>query len=117
MSVTNDHQMLECAKLCHECQDSCLEMIGHCLDMGGEHAARAHQTMLLDCATICGTSHHFLHRQSPRHTQTCRACGEICRACAEECLRMGGDDQKMIECAEMCRRCADSCERMAGAGV
>lgn len=107
----------ECAELCHECQDACLRTIVHCLDLGGEHASRQHQTMLLDCATICGTSHSLLHRKSPLHTATCRACGEICRACAEDCERMADGDREMTECAKVCRECAESCERMAGAPI
>lgn len=113
-----DHNMMEeCAKICHECQDACLRTIVHCLDLGGEHASRHHQTLLTDCAAICGVSHGFLHRQSPLHVHTCRACAEVCRACAEDCERVGNGDNVMRECARMCRRCAESCERMAVAGV
>ena len=117
MPQANHQHMLECAKNCHECQDACLELIGHCLDVGQEHASRQHQTLLADCALICGTSHSFLHRHSPRHVHTCRACAEVCRECAEACLRLGGDDQPMIECAEMCRRCAESCEKMSSSAA
>jgi hypothetical protein len=73
--------MLEqCAQTCHECQDVRLKTIVHCLDLGGEHASREHQTMLTDCAAICGLSHRFLHRQSRHHHHTCGTCAEICRA-------------------------------------
>jgi hypothetical protein len=114
----NDPNAMEaCAKICHECQDSCLRTIVHCLDLGGPHAAKDHQTMLTDCAAICGLSHNFLHRQSPQHHHTCRACAEICRACAEDCDRIAEGDRPMQECAQACRRCADACERMASTGV
>lgn len=106
-----------CAHLCHECQDVGLRTIVHCLDLGGEHASRAHQTFMTDCAAICGLSHNLLHRQSPQHIHACRACAEICRACAEDCERMAENDRQMRDCAALCRRCAESCERMAGAGV
>jgi hypothetical protein len=109
--------MEDCAHLCHECQDVCLRTIVYCLDLGGEHASRPHQTLLADCAAICGLSHDFLHRQSPQHTHTCRACAEICRACADDCDRMASGDRQMRGCADLCRRCAESCEKMAGAGV
>lgn len=110
-------EMENCAKVCHECQDSCLRTIVHCLDLGGSHAMREHQTLLTDCAAICGLSHGFLHRQSPRHVQSCRVCAEICRACAEDCDRLADGDRMMTDCAEECRRCAESCEHMAGAAA
>jgi hypothetical protein len=113
-----DPKMLEqCAELCHECQDTCLRTMIHCQDLGGEHAGRHHQTMLADCIAICGVSHNLLHRQSPLHVHTCRACAEICRACAEDCERLAGSDREMLECAKVCRKCSESCERMAGAVV
>jgi len=105
--------MEQCAEICHECQDACLKAITHCLEMGGEHASREHQTMLTDCAAICGVSHGFLHRQSSHHHHTCGACAEICRACADDCERTGNGDAVMKECALACRRCAESCEQMS----
>lgn len=109
--------MEQCAQICHECQDECLKTIVHCLDLGGENASREHQTMLTDCAAICGLSHGFLHRQSPHHHHTCEACAEICRACADDCERIGNGDASMKRCADTCRRCAGSCEQMSGAEV
>jgi hypothetical protein len=95
----------------------CLQTISHCLDMGGKHASREHQTILADCAAICDLSHGFLLRDSQLHMHTCRACADICRACADDCMRIGPSDHHMRACAEMCRRCAESCEHMASAGV
>lgn len=106
--------MEECAHICHECEDACLRTSVHCLDLGGEHASREHQTLLTDCAVICGASHSFLHRESPHHVATCRACAEVCGACAEACERMAGNDETMQACAAACRRCSESCSRMAG---
>jgi hypothetical protein len=106
--------MREGAHVCHECEDVCLRTTVHCLDLGGAHAAREHQTMMTDCALICALSHSFLHRQSELHVHTCRACAEVCRACAEDCERVGEGDPMMQECVAACRRCAESCERMAG---
>lgn len=117
MPVDRSSRMDECARMCHECLDTCLKTIVHCLDRGGEHASREHQTMLTDCAAICTASHGFLHRRSAQHVHTCRACAEICRACAEDCERVGSGDEMMQRCAEVCRRCADSCEKMAGAAT
>lgn len=106
--------MEDCAKACHDCLDACLVTIPHCLDLGGAHASRAHQTLLADCAAICAVAHSLLHRQSPQHAHTCRACAEICGACADDCDRLDDGNAVMRNCARMCRRCADSCERMAG---
>jgi hypothetical protein len=108
-----DPSMEACAKVCHECEDACLRTIVHCLDRGGEHASRSHQTMLADCAAICSVSHSFLHRGSPLHGHTCAACAAVCRACAEDCEHTAADDETMIRCARACRACAESCERMA----
>ncbi|HZW06786.1 MAG TPA: four-helix bundle copper-binding protein [Phycisphaerales bacterium] len=112
--------MEACAKICHECEDECLRTIVHCLELGGEHASKHHQTILADCAAICAVSHNVLHRQSPLHIHTCRACAAICAACADECEKMsgrarGGAADPMARCAATCRRCAESCEAMAGA--
>ncbi|HEX8876436.1 MAG TPA: four-helix bundle copper-binding protein [Phycisphaerales bacterium] len=113
MSPIDPKKMEHCAHVCHECQDACLRTIVHCLDLGGEHAAREHQVMLMDCAAICQLSHNFLHRHSSHHKLTCAACAEVCRACAEGCEKLGKEDYTMSECAAVCRRCAESCDRMA----
>ena len=117
MQQDREQMMERCAEVCHECNDACLRLIGHCLDLGGAHASREHQTMLADCAAICAVSHSFLHRKSPLHVHTCGACAEVCRACAEDCERLAEGDREMEECAAMCHRCAESCARMSGAGV
>lgn len=114
---TSSQPMEMCAHLCHECQDVCLRTIVHCLDLGGPHAARDHQTLLTDCAAICGLSHGLLHRQSPQHVLTCHACAEICRLCADDCERVGNGDPTMQACARLCRKCSESCAQMAGATV
>lgn len=109
--------MEQCAQVCHECQDACLRTIVHCLELGGEHVTKEHQTLLTDCASICGLVHGFMHRQSPRGAQICLECAEICRGCAEDCDRIGHDDSLMHECARVCRRCAEVCENMTHARV
>ena len=118
MSSHASHQagggMEECIANCTECHRVCLETVRHCLQKGGEHAAPAHITLLLDCAQICQTSADFMIRRSELHTLTCGACAEICARCADECERMAEGDEAMARCAEVCRRCAESCRRMAG---
>src|SRR5215471_9620928 len=94
----HDTALEQCAHVCHECQDACLRTIIHCLDLGGEHASRPHQTLLTDCAAICALSHDFLHRQSHHAHHSCRLCAEICRACAEDCDRIGPADATMRDC-------------------
>lgn len=105
-------QMEHCAELCHECQDECLRTIVYCLGLGGEHASLEHQTLLADCVAICGTSHNMLHRRSPRHVHTCRACAQICAECARHCERFA-QDETMKRCADVCRHCAEACEAMS----
>lgn len=104
-----------CAHACHECQDACLRTIIHCLDLGKEHAARPHQTMLTDCAAVCALTHDFLHRQSPHAVHFCAECAEICSACAYGCEQLGKDDPVMSRCSESCRNCAAACTRLTGA--
>lgn len=112
-TMTMSRQMQECIANCQECHAICIQTAAHCLDMGGEHASRKHQTILLDCADICAASADFMLRESPMHAQTCATCAEACRRCAEECERLAKGDQLMLQCAEVCRRCQQSCEQMA----
>jgi hypothetical protein len=106
-------EMQQCIEECTRCHATCLQTVGHCLELGGKHADPAHIRLLLDCAEICQTCVNFMLRGSDLHQRTCAVCAEVCRACAEDCERMAGDDQMMKDCAEQCRRCAESCERMA----
>lgn len=115
-TTTASRGLQECIQACTECHRSCLETAAHCLDLGGEHASREHQTLLLDCAEICQTSANFMSRGSAHHAQTCGACAVLCDACAQSCESMGGNDRQMTACAEICRRCAESCRTMAQQG-
>jgi hypothetical protein len=110
-TITED--MRRCAKMCHECKDACLELVPHCLGMGGAHAEAGHITLLLDCAQICNTAEEFMHRGSPMHARTCGVCAEVCTRCAEDCEQLADGDRQMQKCAELCRQCAESCEQMA----
>lgn len=107
-------ELEQCIRECLNCYSVCTATAAHCLDMGGPHASRAHQTALLDCATACQMSADFMLRSSPLHRRACALCAEACRRCEEHCLSMAKGDQMMLQCAEACRRCAESCERMAG---
>jgi hypothetical protein len=117
MPTTTARELQECIEHCAHCGDACLKTTVHCLDMGGEHASREHQTLLHDCADICELAARFMSRRSPHHAHTCRECAEICERCAEDCERLASGDAMMRECAEVCRRCAQSCQRMAAAAV
>jgi len=59
----------QCIQECLNCYSMCTATAAYCLDMGGKHASRQHQTTLLDCATICQTSADFMLRGSPMHAQ------------------------------------------------
>jgi hypothetical protein len=100
--------MQECIDNCLVCHRTCAETAQQCLERGGDHAAPAHLTVLLDCAGICHISAEFMLRQSPRHHLTCWACAECCDQCAVECDHFGH-----TACAEACRTCAASCHSMA----
>jgi hypothetical protein len=106
-------EMQQCIDECTRCHAICLQMVGHCLELGGRHADPAHIRLLLDCSEICQTCVNFMLRGSDLHQHTCGVCAEVCRACAEDCERLAGDDDMMKECAEQCRRCSEICERMA----
>ena len=107
-------RMQECIDRCQGCQEVCLESIGHCLELGGEHAAAEHVRMLMACAEICDTSARFMLLGSQHHLRTCQVCAEVCEACAEDCEQFA--DDMMRRCADACRRCADSCRQMAATG-
>lgn len=103
-------EMRQCIDACHACHVTCLsEATGHCLEMGGEHAAPKHIRIMLDCAQICATAADFMARGSQAHALVCGVCAQICRACAESCRKIDG----MEECAATCERCAEMCEAMA----
>ena len=104
--------MSECVESCLECARTCLETARHCLELGGEHAAAAHITTLLDCAEICETCANFMSRGSEMSGAVCATCADACDRCAEACEQFP-DDELMRRCAEICRRCAESCRSMA----
>ena len=108
-----DDAMQKCIDLCQDCYALCTRTVGHCLQLGGRHAASEHIRLFLDCAQICDTTAQYLLRGSSLHERMCGLCAEVCRQCADSCLAVAGDDQMVKQCAEMCRTCAGSCERMA----
>ena len=106
-------EMQRSIELCEACHDSCLQMVSHCLEIGGEHASPQHIGLLLDCSQICHTSEDFMHRESPLHGRVCGICAELCERCAQDCERLADGDQQMLDCAAICRQCAESCRMMA----
>lgn len=105
--------MTRCIRLCQDCHALCVQIIGHCVALGGRHATPDHIRLLMDCAQICTTTADYMLRESSLHDRMCGLCSEICRLCAESCEHIAGDDQMVKQCAEMCRRCAASCTQMA----
>lgn len=106
--------MQECARNCLNTYASCTMTAAHCLEMGGEHAGREHQTAMLDCARLCATAADVLLRGSPIHGAVCNVCAMACRICEKYCRSLGAGDAVMAECADRCARSAESCEDMAG---
>ena len=106
-------EMRDCIQNCLECHAICLETIGHCLAMGGEHAEAKHIGLLQDCAQICMTSADFMLRMSDHHPQVCGVCADVCDACATECESLADGSDFMQRCADACRRCAESCRKMS----
>jgi len=105
-----DQSMQDCIDACLACYKTCLShAMGHCLEVGGEHVAKDHFTLMMACAEICRTSAHFMLMGSPHHKHICAECAEICDQCATDCERLGD----MQECVDVCRRCAESCRKMA----
>lgn len=109
--------MQRCIQLCQDCHARCIQLISHCLAVGGRHATPTHIRLLMDCAQLCTVTADFMARDSALHDRTCTVCAELCRRCAENCDQVSGEDQLVKQCAELCRRCAESCERMASHGA
>lgn len=107
-------EMDRCAEACHECQDLLLELVHHCLSIGGEHAEPEHMGLVMDAICLTDATHSLLHRGSMMHATLCQACAEVCSACAESCEQVRPRDPKMMRAAEACWRCAEMCGRMAG---
>ena len=109
----NPDKMKECKELCWSCRTECQQtLVHHCLEMGGEHVAKEHVKLMLDCIQICQTAADFMDRESELHAYTCETCARICEACAESCERI--DSEEMRKCADTCRQCAESCRDMSG---
>ena len=109
----SEEEMQRCIQLCHDCHARCIQVIGHCLKLGGRHATPDHIRLLMDCAQMCTTTADFMARESSFHDRMCSLCSDLCQRCAESCEQVEGNDQLLKQCAELCRRCSGSCERMA----
>lgn len=108
-------QMQRCIQNCQDCHILCVETMGHCLHMGGDHASNHHMALLADCAEICQVAVGFMLRGSERHILTCGVCAKVCISCADDCEQLANGDAKMMECAATCRACATSCMEMSEA--
>ncbi|WP_411279553.1 four-helix bundle copper-binding protein [Gemmatimonas sp.] len=106
-------EMQQCIQACLDCYATCTTTAAHCLTLGGEHASPEHQTILLDCVTICQASAALMLRGSHLHPQMCAVGAEACRRCEKDCRRLANGDAMMEQCADICGRCAESCERMS----
>ena len=112
MPATPSDAMKACIDLCWECRATCQSTLyGHCLQMGGAHAAPDHVRLMTDCIEMCQTCADFMSRQSVMHTATCLACADVCDACAISCEQVG--DEMMLACADLCQRCGQACRDMS----
>ena len=106
----NDPAKQACIDACLACYKACTQTaFHHCLEVGGQHVAPAHFTLMAACAEICRTDAHFMLIGSTHHKHVCRECAEICEQCASDCERLGD----MQDCVDACRACAESCRTMA----
>lgn len=112
--MMNAASMTHCLENCAACERVCTETLAAVLSRPDARVDARLTRLLMDCADICGTSAHFLMRQSELHTSTCGACADVCAACASACESIAGDPD-LARCAQACRRCAATCEEMAGA--
>ena len=104
--------MQPCIEACTRCHHICLQTaMAHCLQLGGQHVAPNHFTLMLNCAEVCQTAANLQLGASPFVARVCALCAEVCEACASSCEAIGDMD----ECAAACRQCADSCTTMAAA--
>jgi hypothetical protein len=110
----NAAAMMHCLENCAACERVCTETLAAVLSRPDARVDARLMRLVMDCADICGTSAHFLMRQSEMHASTCRACADVCAACASACESIAGDPD-LARCAQACRRCAATCEEMAGA--
>lgn len=102
--------MQKCIDDCLACYQTCLSTaMDHCLELGGEHTAKPHFTLMMGCAEICRTAAHFMLIGSEAHPYICATCAEQCDLCARDCRRLGD----MSECVAACERCAATCREMA----
>lgn len=113
-SQSMSQDMVQAVRETHRGHTICVETIGHCLRMGGEHADAEHIKLLMDCAQICEVSADFMTRMSRMHPQVCGVCADTCAACATS--REGvGQDEQMRRCIEACRACEAACRPHAQA--
>jgi len=102
--------MQKCIDDCLACYQTCLSMaMNHCLELGGEHVAKEHLTLMMACAEMCRTAAHLMIIGSDHHPYVCAECAEICEQCAKDCERLGD----MEACVAACGKCAASCREMA----
>lgn len=107
-----NEEMQRCIRLCRDCHARCIELLDHCVTLGGRHVAPDHIRLLMDCAQRDTVTADFMARASALRDCTYTFCAEVCRRCAESCAQLAGNDQLLKQCAELCRHCAESCDRM-----
>jgi hypothetical protein len=104
--------MARCVAACNECNRVCLQMIEHCLSLGGAHAGPEHIAQLLTCASVCRTTGELMSIESDWYATMCDLCAQVCDECADACEELG----EMEECVAACQDCAEECRAMVDDG-
>jgi len=76
-----DAAMVECARLCLDCADTC----DTCISLLARESTFYRQVCLM-CAEICEACAAECEKHD--HHEHCRVCAESCRRCAEKCRQV-----------------------------
>src|SRR3954449_9685207 len=99
----------ECAKVCYEAAQHCLEQLRK-EPQHAEHHANAHEAAM-DCQAFCVLTATLVARSSPYAKYAHGACADACRDCAAACE--GHQDAIMKQCVKACRECEKVCRSMS----
>ena len=100
----------ECAKVCYEAAQHCLEQLRKDAQHA-EHHAKAHEAAM-DCQAFCVLTATLMARRSRMTKYAHPACAEACRNCAEACEGLA--DEIARHCSNVCLDCEKMCRQMAG---
>ena len=110
---THGSHLMQCAKVCADCQLECDSCFSHCLKLTAEGKKEHQKTaqLCVDCAECCKSCATLCARQSPLAPHMLACCAKCCNDCAAACEKFP-DDEHMAKCAKVCRDCAKQCLEM-----